>query len=733
MVEPTRLAILTSTLAVGGAEQLLLDLLARIDRRSFDVRLAFLQPDPGPLGREAEALGFPVATGFRTGRIDPLCPWRLWRWFRRHSVEVVLGINHLDALLYGLPAAKAAGALFVNWENETGRRYRAHDLTMATRRFFLAQADRVVAAAEGHKAHIVQIEGVPEENITVIRNGVAPARSASTLTPVEARAKLGIPPEAPVIVQVAALRPDKAHEVMLDAFATVRRTLPDAILLIAGDGPCRAKLERQAARLGLGHNCRFLGIRRDVGDVLAASDVFALSSAPLQETLSVAAIEAMFAGLPVVSTAVGSMDEIVEQGRTGFLVPPSQPEALAARLLDLLTDPLARERMGAEGMRLALARCDIKIMVATFEDLLASLARSKREKRARVTARPASAGPRLTLLVSWKEEGRWFFLEGLRQRGFNVTALCPLFSSAPRPLAKLSVWCSRFYLPLWTLFLPDRQDAVVSWNLPCATTLGLMTRLLRPFTNLSPHLARDFHIDATRVGQPLYARKLQILAEAMPGIDLAFTTSRTEEARYAKLFHCPKEKFRFLPDAPPRELFDVPPVPLADYVFAYGNSDRDFDTLLTAVAQLNVSVLLLSQNYAPAVPIPRNVTIIRDYVSRQELIRLIGAARCCVVPLRDYQVAAGQNSMFEAMALAKPLVIAHNVAIDEYVTSGRNALTYQPRDAPDLAAKILCILQDAEAAEAMGREARLSAHEWLTRQVEVFLLAFKDLQEKRGR
>lgn len=730
MAEPTRLAVLASSLGVGGAEQLLLDFLARIDRRTFDVRLAFLQPDKGPLGREAETLGFPVDTGFRAGRFDPLCPWRLWRWFRRHKIEVVLGINHLDALLYGLPAAKAAGALFVNWENETGRRYRAHAVTMAARRFFLSQVDRVVAAAEGHKAHIIQIEGVSEDNITVIRNGVAPDRFAATLPPIEARAKLGLDPETPVVVQVAALRPDKAHDVMLEAFAVLRRTLPDAVLLIAGDGPCRAKLEWQAKRLGLGDGCRFLGVRRDVADVLAASDVFALSSAPLQETLSVAAIEAMFAGLPVVATAVGSMDEIVEEGRTGFLVPYGRPEALADRLVTLLSDKAIRERMGKEARRLALARCDIKIMVTAFEDLLSSLVRSKREKKVRAMARPTTTGPRLTFLVSWKEEGHWFFLNRLRQSGLNVTVLCPLFLNAPRPLARLSVWCSRFYLPLWTLFLPDRQDAVVSWNLPYATTLGLLTRLLRPFRNLSPHLARDFHIDATRAGQPLYARKLQLLAEAMPGIDLAFTTSRAEEARYAKLFHCPGEKFRFLPDAPPSELFDVPPIAVADYVFAYGNSDRDFDTLLRAAATLDAPVLLLSQNYTPAVPVPRNVTLLRDYVSRQELIRLIGAAKCCVVPLREYQVAAGQNAMFEAMALAKPLVIAQNVAVDEYVASERNALTYQPRDAADLAAKILYMLQHPDAAEALGRQARLSAQEWLTHQVEVFLLAVSELQEK---
>ena len=374
MPEPIRLAVVTSTLAVGGAEQLLLDLLARLDRDRFAIRLAFLQADPGPIGREAMGLGLPSTTGLRQGRLDPACPWRLWRWFRGHDIEVVLAINHVDVLLYGLPAAKAALAAFVNWENETGRRYAAHALTMAVRRLALARVDRVVAAAEGHKAYIERAEAVPASRIAVIHNGVAPSRSASALSRAEARQCLGLAATTPVVVQTAALRPDKAHEVMLEALAAVRTRLPEAVVLLAGDGPRRGALAALAGRLGLGEACRFLGVRRDIGDILAAADVFALSSAPLQETLSVAAIEAMFAGLPVVATAVGSMDEIVAEGETGRLVPPGDPEALAEALIGLLVDPEAARRLGRHGARLAGERFGIDGMVTAFSAVLAGLA-----------------------------------------------------------------------------------------------------------------------------------------------------------------------------------------------------------------------------------------------------------------------------------------------------------------------------------------------------------------------
>jgi len=154
--------------------------------------------------------------------------------------------------------------------------------------------------------------------------------------------------------------------------------LPEAVLLLVGDGPRREDLMSLAERLGLGSGCRFLGIRRDVGDVLVAANVFALSSAPLQETLSVAAIEAMFAGLPVVATAVGSMDEIVEEGRTGRLTPPGDAAALARALLALLAHPDTARDMGRQAALRARERFGVATMAADFADLLAGVTRRSR-------------------------------------------------------------------------------------------------------------------------------------------------------------------------------------------------------------------------------------------------------------------------------------------------------------------------------------------------------------------
>jgi hypothetical protein len=347
-----------------------------------------------------------------------------------------------------------------------------------------------------------------------------------------------------------------------------------------------------------------------------------------------------------------------------------------------------------------------------------------------MTTRQAASGRRLLLLLCWKEKGEWYFLRGLGEAGLTVTILAPWFLDGPRPLARLSLRLSRFYLPVRALFHCRDQDAIVSWDLPCTATMGLVKRLVRPFRRLPPHLGRDFHINPTRAGQAWYALKLCLLAAAMPGVELALTTSRTEEAWYAARFQCPRERFAFLPDAPASDLFTVSPPPGGGYVFAYGNSDRDFDTLVAAAREIAAPVVILSQNYEPAGPLPDNVSLVRDFVSRVELIRRIGGAACCVVPLRDAAVAAGQNSMFEAMALGRPLVITENVATVEYVTSGKNARLCPARDPGALAAAVRTVLADPEAAACLGGQARQDARTWLDRQIAVFLDAFQETVRK---
>ena len=174
-------------------------------------------------------------------------------------------------------------------------------------------------------------------------------------------------PGRPTAVCIASLRPKKGHAHLLEAFRQVVARVPAARLLIVGEGPLRDELRRLAARLGLDGTAVFTGYRPDVADLLRAADLFVLASR--EEGMPNALLEAMSAGLPSVVTNVGGVPEVVEEGRTGYLVPPADPAAMAQRLATLLEDPQLRSRMGVEARLRFEASFTLQRMVAAYESL----------------------------------------------------------------------------------------------------------------------------------------------------------------------------------------------------------------------------------------------------------------------------------------------------------------------------------------------------------------------------
>jgi glycosyltransferase involved in cell wall biosynthesis len=184
------------------------------------------------------------------------------------------------------------------------------------------------------------------------------------------RRELGLSADAPIIGAVAMLRPEKALDVLLDAHALLLRRRPDATLVLAGDGVCRASLERKAAELAITDRVRFLGVREDIGSVLAALDVGAISS--VREGTPLAAIELMAAGVPLVATDVGGIAQLT--AGAAVLVPPSDPPALAAALDAVLGDDARRASLIALGRERAAAFDIDTVAVAygkLYEELLA--------------------------------------------------------------------------------------------------------------------------------------------------------------------------------------------------------------------------------------------------------------------------------------------------------------------------------------------------------------------------
>jgi glycosyltransferase involved in cell wall biosynthesis len=209
-----------------------------------------------------------------------------------------------------------------------------------------AACDRVIAVSEAI-AGVLRRGGLPTERVRVVYEGV-PDRPAQTGGR-EALRELGIPEDAPVVGNVAALTGHKDQATLLAAAARVGVRMPEARFVIVGEGELRGRLEAQSRDLGLERRCIFAGFRADLDRLIPAFTVFCLSSH--MEGLGTSLLDAMAFGVPVVATAAGGIPEAVTDGITGRLVPPRDPDALAAALVEALAHPAQRAEWGRAGRR----------------------------------------------------------------------------------------------------------------------------------------------------------------------------------------------------------------------------------------------------------------------------------------------------------------------------------------------------------------------------------------------
>lgn len=374
-----RVVLMIGTLERGGGEQQLVTLAQRLDPRRFDVRVCCLTSG-GPLADTLVASAIPVDVlgwhglppfrGFgvvRGGAALGAIIARLSRYFRQHRPHIVQGQLFWAYVLGALAAVPARVPVTI-----TCRRSLPIFKGGNTRHLWLERlANRVttlvVANSDVVRQTAIETEGLDPRRILTIHNG-ADAAPASRQASDAVRAELGLPADALVVTCVANLIEYKGHRDLLDAWATVRRSQPNAELLLVGDGPERADVETTARTVG---GVRVLGSRGDVPAILGISTV--LVQASHQEGLPNAVLEAMTAGLPVVATDVGGTRELVADGETGRLVAARDARGLAQALIDLLGDAPRRAHMGDAARVRAQTRFSADAMVAKYQELYVHL------------------------------------------------------------------------------------------------------------------------------------------------------------------------------------------------------------------------------------------------------------------------------------------------------------------------------------------------------------------------
>lgn len=342
-------------LYLAGAEVLAADL-ARQLRNRYNFVFACLD-EAGPLGQLLSDEGFVVEAMDRKPGVDFTCASHLRTFFKKHNVDLVHA-HQYSPFFYAANARGFWGTALSRPPilfTEHGRHYpdfRSPKRVIANK-FMVTRNDRVTAVGEFIKDALVKNEGIPAKRIEVIYNGIDPAKFDVALNAdgdrmrAQVRERLRIEPDRPVILQVARLHPVKDHVTSIAAMGYVVRDVPDALLLLAGDGVERERILGAAESVGVTKNIRLLGVRDDVPELMAATDVFVLSS--LSEGVSVTLLEAMASAKPIAATEVGGNGEVVSHGATGLLSPRGNAKSLGKNLVTLLRNPKLCVQMGKAG------------------------------------------------------------------------------------------------------------------------------------------------------------------------------------------------------------------------------------------------------------------------------------------------------------------------------------------------------------------------------------------------
>jgi glycosyltransferase involved in cell wall biosynthesis len=371
---PHRVGFLQASLPVGGAERLVQSLMAGLPEQGIEP-LAVNLYGPGPVGEQIAASGGALVHGLAGGRLDPGVGGRLEALWRDRGVQVVYVADSALPLAWaGVGRRRRPRPGLVVGFHSTGKTS-SHLQHWVAGGLAFPVADRFVALAPSHRDWLARTFRLDPARFDVIPSGVDVDRFQPALDRAAARAAAGLPADGPLVGIVAALRPEKHHDLLLDAAALLAPRVPQARWLIVGDGPERARIEAAIAARGLGERVRMLGARHDTPAIFRALDLAVLCSRPVVETLPVTLIESLASGTPAVSTDVGSVRDVLRDGVTGTLVPAGEAAALAGAVEALLADPERRAAMAAAARSDALARFRRETMLAAYAELFRRVAR----------------------------------------------------------------------------------------------------------------------------------------------------------------------------------------------------------------------------------------------------------------------------------------------------------------------------------------------------------------------
>jgi glycosyltransferase involved in cell wall biosynthesis len=364
-VAKLKLVQISHGMGTGGLERVIVTLCRGIDRDRFEPEVLTLKY-LGALADELADIGIRVKlVNSIEGKADYIAPLRLARELRGLRADVVHTHNTQPFLEGGLGAVLARTPTLVHTDH--ARLYPDKLRYIAAERLMAKFAYRVVGVSDDTTAALTRYHRISPAKLCTIPNGIDGTPFEISIDQRAKRRELGIDGDGPVFGTIGRLVPQKGIDHLLHTMRLVVQRRPDATLVLAGTGNKEDELKALADTLGIADRVKFLGLRRDVAELLKVFDAYVLSS--VWEGLPIALLEALAAGCPIVSTSVGGVPTVVQPGVNGELVPAGDAPALANALVDLLGDSekLAAYRRGAR--RLFLERFTIEHMVRAYEKL----------------------------------------------------------------------------------------------------------------------------------------------------------------------------------------------------------------------------------------------------------------------------------------------------------------------------------------------------------------------------
>lgn len=354
----------------GGAENLQITFAEGLDRTRFELYVAAMRPTMGkPIAPALRQMGVHVVEFDQRNSYDVPALLGLVRYIRRHRIDIIhthlLAADVMGRMAGALTHTPVVSTIHNSREDLDHEPKRRQWLARWTGRLLTR---RLIVVSGLLREEIAGWFGVLPGKVATIPNGIdiERFRPGPGFDRAEMRSAM-LGGDFPVVVNVARWTPQKAQKYLIDAAKIVSESRPDVRFVLVGEGPLEEALKAQAAALGIEDKVIFAGYRDDIGDVLAASDLFVLSS--LWEGMPLALLEAMAAGCAAVCTDVGGVAQVLQDGRTGLLVPPGDAQAMADALLKCLNDPELTRRFGQNGYQWVVQRYSMGAWARRLEKL----------------------------------------------------------------------------------------------------------------------------------------------------------------------------------------------------------------------------------------------------------------------------------------------------------------------------------------------------------------------------